>query len=98
MTKTSYDADQFDALALRLFEIACELKALGRAVQDERLTEFALHDRKPREWLGKLEAWTAGARRKLNDEVLREMGARKAREMLARERARSAKSNGRKKK
>lgn len=95
MTKTSYDADRFDALALRLFEVACDLKALGRAVRDERLADFQLHDRKPQEWLGKLEAWTANARRKLNDEMLREIGARKARELLARERGAAGKARKR---
>lgn len=93
MTKSSYDPERFDALAMRLFEVASELKGLGRVVQEEKLTEFQLHDRKPLEWLGKLEAWTASARRKLKDEVLREIGARKAREILAREKLRGRKRN-----
>jgi hypothetical protein len=85
MTKTIYNSERFDALALRLFAVASDLKALGRTLEEERLADFELHDRKPQEWLAKLEAWTAVARRKLKDEMLRELGARKAREVLERE-------------
>ncbi len=88
MTKTRYDATHFDALAIRLLELAGELKGLGRTVREEQLGEFELHDRKPKEWLTKLEAWVTVARRKLREESLREQGARKAQEILARDRRR----------
>lgn len=86
MTKSRYDAERFDDLARRLLDVACDLKGLARTVSDEGLEDFALHDRKPREWLGKLEDWAAKARRKLKDAALREMGAELARDVLEQER------------
>jgi hypothetical protein len=85
MTKSRYDAERFDDLARRLLDVACDLKGLARTVSDEGLTDFALHDRKPREWLGKLEAWTTKARSKLKDAALRELGAELARDVLQQE-------------
>lgn len=99
MTKSRYDGDRFEKLALRLFELAGTMKALAQTTREEQLTQLELHDRKAQEWLGKLESWAKAARRKARDETLREIGARHARELLERERRRkerAARSTSRK--
>jgi hypothetical protein len=96
MTKSRYDAARFDDLARRLMDVACDLKGLARTVSDEGLEEFALHDRKPREWLSKLEDWTIKARGKLKDAALREIGAELARGVLQKEREQETAQTARK--
>ena len=88
MTKTRFNDERFEKLALRFFELAGAMKALAQTTREEQLTQLELHDRKAQEWLGKLEVWAKVARRKVRDERLREIGARHARELLERDRRR----------
>jgi hypothetical protein len=57
MTLEPYTPDRLDELALRVLDVCGQLRGMARRARDERLQEFALHDKKALEWLAHLEEW-----------------------------------------
>jgi hypothetical protein len=85
MTLERYDSQRFDELALRLLDVAAMFHQMGAQQQQEDLESIRLNDRKLLEWLGNIEVWAQDARGRLNAEVARIQGAKRAR-ALARKR------------
>lgn len=61
MTREAYDASRLDALALRLFDVAAQVRRLSVEAHAAELQHVELHDRKALEWIEKLERWAVGA-------------------------------------
>ncbi len=87
MTLKSYDAERWDQLALRLLDVACELRQLAEACRQEPDAELAIHDKKAREWLAELEQWTGECRTRMEIARLRQRGVRQAKSFTAQKQA-----------
>jgi hypothetical protein len=61
MTREAYDTGRLDALALRLFDVAAQVRRLSLSAHSTGLEQVELHDRKALEWIEKLERWVVGA-------------------------------------
>lgn len=61
MTREAYDPGRLDALALRLFDVAAQVRRLSQCSRGKGLEQVELHDRKALEWIEKLERWVVGA-------------------------------------
>jgi hypothetical protein len=80
MTLEPYDSDRLDQLAMRVFDLAARLRAMAVLSRHEELPPQPLHDRKPLEWLEKLEDWLLRNEAELSHAVIKNQGARRARE------------------
>ncbi len=83
MTLIPYQADQFDRLALRFLDLAAVFREIARRTRDERIEQVAVHDKKANEWIAKLEFWAEEARQRFELAAMRNLGAKKAKELLA---------------
>ncbi|RIK82704.1 MAG: hypothetical protein DCC68_05570 [Planctomycetota bacterium] len=83
MTLIPYQADQFDRLALRFLDLAALFREIARRTRDERIEQVAVHDKKANEWIAKLEFWAEEARQRFELAAMRNLGAKKAKELLA---------------
>ncbi len=80
MTREAYQPDRLDALALRLFDVASQVRRLGLSARNEGLTQVEIHDRKALEWIEKLERWVIGAETDLDRQAKLAAGSRRAQE------------------
>jgi hypothetical protein len=87
MTLKPYDAARWDELALRLVDVACEVRQLARACREAPNAAPAVHDKKALEWLVNLERWAGECRTRLEIAQLRQRGARQAESFTSRKRA-----------
>lgn len=83
MTLIPYQADQFDRLALRFLDLAAVFREIARRTRDERIEQVAVHDKKANEWIAKLEFWAEEARQRFELAAMCNLGAKKAKELLA---------------
>ncbi len=87
MTLKPYDAARWDEFALRLVDVACEVRHLARACRAAPDAAPAVHDKKALEWLANLERWAGECRTRLEIAKLRQRGAQQAESFTARKRA-----------
>lgn len=80
MTREAYDPARLDRLALRLFDVAGQIRCLSRRTQDAGLDQVELHDRKALEWIEKLELWAVGAEADLERQAKLNAAARRAKD------------------
>jgi hypothetical protein len=83
MTLIPYQAEQFDRLALRFLDLAATFRYIAQRSRDDGIENVAVHDKKANEWLAKLELWAEEARQRFELVAMRNLGAKKARELLA---------------
>jgi len=81
MTLEPYDPARLDALSLRVVDICARLRTVARMVRDEGVSAITLHDRKPLEWIEKLEAWAVSAEAEAQRQVQLAKAARRAKEL-----------------
>jgi hypothetical protein len=79
MTLQAYDPKKIDEFALRLLDLAATLREMSNRSRDERIDDFALHDKKALEWCAKLEQWARKTRAELELRVLERKAERRAR-------------------
>lgn len=87
MTLKSYDSTRWDELALRLLDVAAEVRGLARACRELPDAAPAVHDKKAHEWLANLERWAGECRTRIEIAKLRHRGVRQAESFTARKRA-----------
>lgn len=75
MTLETYNVERLDRLALRVVDIAAEIRRIGRIAGELPETPLALHDRKALEWIGQLEQWAAECRTRAELAALVQKGA-----------------------
>jgi hypothetical protein len=81
MTLQSYDPPQLDQLSLRLLDVVCTLRRMATATRSSGLEKIVLHDKKPLEWIARLEAWAEISAARAETAALRQRvrgGARRA--------------------
>jgi hypothetical protein len=61
MTREAYDPARLDSLAIRLFDVAAQVRRLSQTARSAGLDQVELHDRKALEWIEKLERWGVSA-------------------------------------
>ncbi|MEX2188565.1 MAG: hypothetical protein WD875_17285 [Pirellulales bacterium] len=83
MTLIPYQSDQFDRLALRFLDLAATFREIAQRSRDDGIEQVAVHDKKANEWLNKLEFWAEEARQRFELAAMRNLGARKAKELIA---------------
>jgi hypothetical protein len=75
MTLEPYDGAQLDQLSLRLLDVVCLLRRMAAATREGSLEKVVLHDRKPLEWIARLETWAEASVTRVEAAALREQGA-----------------------
>jgi hypothetical protein len=83
MTLIPYQSDQFDRLALRFLDLAAIFRQIAQRSREDGIEQIAVHDKKANEWLNKLEFWAEEARQRSELAAMRNLGAKKAKELLA---------------
>ena len=83
MTLIPYQSDQFDRLALRFLDLAAVFREIAQKSRDSGIDVVPVHDKKANEWLSKLEFWAEEARQRYELAAMRNLGAKKAKEVLA---------------
>jgi phage host-nuclease inhibitor protein Gam len=78
MTLVVYDADRLDATALRVLDIAATIRQIGAILRENPDVDLAIHDKKAAEWLSYLETWAADCSTKLNLALVKQRGAKRA--------------------
>ena len=84
MTLQPYRPDRLDALALRVLDLAAQLRRIAQSAREQELGEVGLHDGKALEWLDKLEKWGIGAEAELHKQAALAKGARRAKQVQSR--------------
>lgn len=57
MTLNPYTPDRLDKFALRLFDLAAELRTISRQARSREMVQIPVHDRKAIQWCENLEVW-----------------------------------------
>lgn len=78
MTLKPYTAEELDQLALRILDVAHQLRQISVAKRGSPDLVLAMHEKKALEWIANLEAWAADARSRLELATIRLRGARLA--------------------
>lgn len=81
MTLIAFPPESLDRLALRFLDVAGRVRRMAERSREAAVDEVPLHGNKPQEWLGRLEAWACDAEMRLEAEINRQRGARRAREL-----------------
>jgi hypothetical protein len=81
MTLIAFPPESLDRLALRFLDVAGRVRRMAERSREAALDEVPLHGNKPQEWLGRLEAWAYDAESRLEAEINRRRGTRRALEL-----------------
>jgi hypothetical protein len=81
MTLKPYDPDMLDQFALRFLDLAASLRAMARISRESRVEDFALHDKKAREWHAGLERWVRKSQAELEMKILDARASQRARSL-----------------
>ncbi len=75
MTLSPYDADRLDQTALRILDIAADLRQMAGILRSEPETVLSIHGKKADLWLAHLERWAAQSCAKLEMARISRRGA-----------------------
>lgn len=78
MTLKPYPPSQLDDLAWRFFDLAADLRKMARECQRHGISSLDLHDKKPLEWLAKLQDWSDRAGADLEIRLVRQRASQAA--------------------
>jgi len=78
MTLNPYDPAMLDRFALRLLDLAAEVRRMAHASREHTIDDFALHDKKALEWISNLERWVRKATADLEMRVIESRASRRA--------------------
>ncbi len=78
MTLQQYDPQKLDQLTLQLFDLAAVMREMANISREHGITEFALHDKKAKEWCAKLEDWVHKTRADLEVKIRQARARRRA--------------------
>lgn len=83
MTLIPFSPEQMDRLALRMLDLTAAVRRMAERSREAEVGETPLHANKVQEWLAKLEDWAHDSESRVEAEVNRRRGARRAGELLA---------------
>lgn len=70
MTLQSYSAEMLDQRALELLDLAAILRTMAQRSREQQIHDFALHDKKVREWIINTGRWVRRAQAELEMHIL----------------------------
>jgi hypothetical protein len=79
MTLTPFPPAMLDELALRLLDVAAAVRKMANSAREISRNDFQLHGNKAQEWLNNLELWASDGIVRMEQQALRERGARRGR-------------------
>ena len=79
MTLTPFPPATLDELALRLLDVAAAVRKMSAYAREKSLSDFQLHGNKAQEWLHNIELWASDGIARMEQQALRERGARRGR-------------------
>ena len=83
MTLIPYQPVELDRLALRILDLSADVRRMAQRSREHEVDAVALHGNKIQDWLMRLESWTHDAKARTEAEVNKQLGARRARELLS---------------
>lgn len=90
MTLEVYDSAKLDLLALRVLDVAANLRSMAHQCRENELQGLVLHDKKASEWLAKLEQWSQQAAAHVHLRTVQVRAHRRAQTLTPPETARTA--------
>lgn len=78
MTLKPYTPEMLDQFALRVLDLASLLREMARRSREYQITDLAVHDKKPNEWLHNLERWIRKSQAELEVKVVDAQAERRA--------------------
>lgn len=78
MTLKPYSADMLDQFALRVLDLVSIVRDMSRLSREYEITDFAVHDKKPNEWLHNLERWLRKSQTELEIKAVEAKARRRA--------------------
>jgi hypothetical protein len=78
MTLNPYDPTMLDQFALRLLDLAAEIRQMAQRSREYAIDDFALHDKKSLEWIANLERWVRKAATDLEMRVIESRASHRA--------------------
>lgn len=79
MTLQPYTPQKLDDLALRLLDLAGNVRQMASRQRERGIADLPLHDKKALEWCAKLEQWAHKTRADLEVRILQDKADRRAR-------------------
>ena len=79
MTLNTYSPQELDQFALRLLDLAANLREMARKSRESQIVRLPLNDKKAQEWCGRLEQWILRAQAELETRVRMAKATRRAR-------------------
>ena len=79
MTLQTYDPQQLDQFALRLFDLAAIVREMANRSREHGIADLVLHDKKALEACAKLEQWAHKIQADLDVRILQEKAERRSR-------------------
>ena len=70
MTLKPYDPQMLDQFALRFLDLAAVMREMARRSRDYQIDDFALHDKKVREWCSNMERWVRKSQAELEMKII----------------------------
>lgn len=78
MTLKPYDPEMLDELALRLLDLASTVREMANRSREYRIEDFALHDKKAREWCSQMDRWVRKSQAELEMKIIDARAGRRA--------------------
>jgi hypothetical protein len=70
MTLKPYDPEMLDQFALEFLDLAAVMREMASSSRDHEIVDFALHDKKAKEWLDGLTRWVQKSRTELELKII----------------------------
>lgn len=83
MTLALFTPEALDELALRLLDLASRARVMAQKSRENELDSVQLHAQKVQEWLGRLDEWSIDAEARLEGQIRKRQGARRAADIAA---------------
>lgn len=97
MTLVVFSPESLDELALRMLDLAANVRSMSHTSREHDVAGFQLHGNKVHEWLSHLEDWAHDGAGRLSATLLKQQGARRSKSLSTAIQQAAAK-RGRKKK
>ena len=81
MTLKPYDPEMLDQFALRFLDLAASLREMAQISRKSQIEDFALHDKKARQWYTGLERWVRKSQAELEMKILDARASQRARSL-----------------